>query len=47
MFGKNKEMLNGLTTIRAQAKRVDDNMKNLSMNLVIYLCRYGKINIRR
>lgn len=33
MFGKNKEMLNGLTTIRAQAKRVDDNMKNLSMNI--------------
>lgn len=33
MFGKNKEMLNELTTIRARAKRVDDNMKNLSMNI--------------
>ena len=33
MFGKNKEMLNELTTIRARAKRVDDNMKNLSINI--------------
>lgn len=33
MFGKNKEMLNELTIIRARAKRVDDDMKNLSINI--------------
>ena len=33
MFGKNKEMLNELTIIRARAKRVDDDIKNLSINI--------------